>query len=57
MKKLLNKYPLGSRFMLAILLFALALLLSTIINKGTIKEYFPYTARFFYVLLLGYYIK
>lgn len=50
MKKLLNKYPLGSRFMLAILLFALALLLSTIINKGTIKEYFPYTATIFLCL-------
>lgn len=50
MKTLLNKYPMGSRFMLAILLFAFALLFSTIINKGVIKEYFPYTAAIFLYL-------
>jgi len=44
MKALLNKYSTGSRFVLALILFALALFLSGLINKGAIKEYFPYTA-------------
>jgi len=49
MKTLLKKYPIGSRFVLAILLFALALILSGLINKGVIKMYFPYASA----ILLG----
>ena len=49
LKSLLNKYPTASRFILAILFFGLALMLSSSINKGVIKDYFPYTA----VILLG----
>lgn len=49
MKNLILKYPTLSRFILAISLFGIALLLSVLINKGVIKEYFPYTAA---ILLL-----
>jgi len=49
MKTLLNKYPTGLRFILAIILFALALFLSGLINKGVVKVYFPYTSA----ILLG----
>jgi membrane protease YdiL (CAAX protease family) len=49
MKTPLKKYATGSRFVLAIILFGLALFFSTLINKGAVKEYFPYTA----VILLG----
>ncbi|MCK8479955.1 CPBP family intramembrane glutamic endopeptidase [Psychroserpens algicola] len=47
MKTLLIKYPIGSRMVLAILLFVLALLLSTFLNKGLVKAYFPYSAAIF----------
>ena len=43
MKSLLNKYPTTSRFALALLLFACALFISTLLNKGIVKQYFPYT--------------
>jgi len=49
MKALLNKYPIPTRFVLAILLFALALFISGLINKGVVKQYFPYTSA---ILLL-----
>lgn len=49
MKTLLNKYPTVSHLILSILLFSLALILSNMINKGVVKEYFPYTAP----ILLG----
>ena len=50
MKTLLKKYPTVSRFVLALILFGLALFLSGLINKGVIKEYFPYTSA----ILLGF---
>ncbi|EDP72030.1 Abortive infection protein [Flavobacteriales bacterium ALC-1] len=49
MKRLLNKYPSATRMLLALLLFASALILSNVINKGVVKAYFPYTAA----ILLG----
>ncbi len=49
MKALLKKYPTGLRFVLAILLFALALILSGIIDRPFLKQYFPFTS----VILLG----
>ncbi len=49
MKIVLKKYPILSRFVLAIILFALALFLSGLINKGAIKHYFPYASA----VLLG----
>ncbi len=49
MKTLLNKYPTGSRFVLAILFFALALVLSTVIDTPFLKQYFPFTSA----ILLG----
>ncbi len=44
MKTILNKYPITSKFILAILLFGFSLFLSGLINKGFIKEYFPYSS-------------
>lgn len=49
MKKIVSKYPTLSRFVLAIVLFALALFLSGLINKGIVKAYFPYGSA----ILLG----
>jgi len=44
LKILLNKYPTLSRFALAILLFAFALILSSIIDTPFLKQYFPFTS-------------
>lgn len=49
MKTLLKKYPIGLRFVLALILFGLALFLSGLINKGVVKAYFPYASA----ILLG----
>ena len=49
MKTLLKKYPMGSRIVLALVVFGLVLVLSNILNKGVVKEYFPYTSA----ILLG----
>ena len=45
----LRKYSVITRFVLAILLFALALVISVIIDNPMLKEYFPYTSA----ILLG----
>lgn len=44
MKTVFKNYPNASRFVLAILLFVIALILSLLINVGIVKQYFPYTA-------------
>ncbi len=44
MKKLIHKFPIFSKYLLALLLFGICLILSGLINKGFIKEYFPYTS-------------
>ncbi len=44
MKTRLNKYPALSRFVLAIILFGIALVLSGIIDRPFLKEYFPFTS-------------
>jgi membrane protease YdiL (CAAX protease family) len=44
MKTLLKKYPTILRFVLALILFGLALVLSGVINKGAIKAYFPHAS-------------
>ena len=44
MKKIISKLPNSSRFILAIILFGIALFLSTLVNKGFVKDYFPYIA-------------
>ena len=49
MKTILNKYPTPASFVLAILLFGLALVLSGIIDTPKLKQYFPYTSA---ILLL-----
>ena len=50
MKNIIQKYPNTYTYFLAILLFACALFISVLINKGFIKEYFPFTA----VILLAF---
>lgn len=42
MKDILNKFPTGLSFSLAILLFGLTLVIGGLINNGVIKQYFPY---------------
>ena len=44
MKTLINKFPIIYRYLLAILLFGLALFISGLINKGVIKQYFPFAS-------------
>lgn len=44
MKTLINKYPITYRYVLAIFLFCMALLISGLINKGAIKQYFPFSS-------------
>lgn len=44
MKRLLNKFPIASKFVFAILLFGTALIVSVLVNTGVVKQYFPYTA-------------
>lgn len=44
MKRLFNNYPILSRYILGIFLFGLSLFISGLINKGLIKEYFPYAS-------------
>ncbi len=44
MKTLFNKYPISSRFVLAIVLFVLALVISTLIDRPILKRYFPYVS-------------
>ena len=42
MKNPLSKYPTFTAYLLAILLFGLALFIGGLLNKGLLKEYFPY---------------
>lgn len=42
MKSLYNKFPTTFKFVLAILLFGLALFVSGITNRGIVKQYIPY---------------
>lgn len=44
MKTLINKYPITYRYVLAIFLFCLALFISGLVNKGFIKQYFPFAS-------------
>ena len=44
MKTFIKKHPILVRYLLAIILFSIALISSGFINKGIIKEYFPYTS-------------
>ena len=44
MKTLFNKFPITSRFILATILFGSSLIISGLINKGSVKEYFPYAS-------------
>ena len=44
MKTLIQKFPITFKYILAILLFGVALFISILINKGVVKEYFPYTS-------------
>ena len=44
MKSQIQKFPNAFKYVLAIILFACALITSVFINKAPIKEYFPFTA-------------
>lgn len=44
MKAVLNKYPTLFSYLLAVILFALVLITSTIIEGPVLKQYFPFTA-------------
>jgi membrane protease YdiL (CAAX protease family) len=44
MKTLINKFPITSKFLFALLLFGFSLFISGLINKGIVKQYFPYSA-------------
>lgn len=44
MKTLIQKFPIISKYILALLLFAFSLFISGLINKGVVKHYFPYSA-------------
>ncbi|MFY0603713.1 MAG: CPBP family intramembrane metalloprotease [Flavobacteriaceae bacterium] len=57
MKTLINKYPSIYRFALAMLLFGLALFLSGIVNKGFIKQYFPFASVIFLTAATWYLYK
>ncbi|MCD2260976.1 CPBP family intramembrane glutamic endopeptidase [Psychroserpens luteolus] len=49
MKHLLSRYPTATRLILALLFFALALVLSVVIDSPFLKKFFPYTSA----ILLG----
>lgn len=57
MKSILNKYPITSRYVLAILLFGLSLAISGLINKGVVKQYFPYAANILLLLATWFLFK
>lgn len=57
MKTFVKKFPNVYKYVLAILLFGCALFLSVIINKGIIKEYFPYTAAILLTIATWYLYK
>lgn len=50
MKKQINEFPIAVKFVISILLFAIALFISTLVNKGVVKQYVPYTAPLLLVL-------
>lgn len=57
MKKIIKNYPNIFTYTLALLLFGCALFLSVLINKGVIKEYFPFTAVIFLTIATWYLYK
>lgn len=50
MKTFIHKYPVTYRFTFAILLFGLALVGSGLVNKGSIKQYFPFASTIFLLI-------
>lgn len=44
MKNLIKKHPILSKYIFAILILFIALFISGILNKGVIKQYFPYSS-------------
>lgn len=44
MKNIIKKYPIISKYIFAILLLFFALFVSGLLNKGVIKQYFPYAS-------------
>lgn len=50
MKTLMHKFPIASRIILAFILFGAALILSGVINKGAVKQYFPFASTIFLLI-------
>ena len=46
----IKKFPVLSKFIFALILMAMALILSVIVNRGVVKQYFPFTAPIFLVI-------
>lgn len=44
MKTIIQKYPIIYRYILALVLFGFALFISGLINKGIVKQYFPFAS-------------
>ncbi|WP_405208012.1 CPBP family intramembrane glutamic endopeptidase [Aquimarina sp. LLG6339-5] len=57
MKTLFKKFPTGSKFILALILFAIALFISVLVNKGFVKQYIPYVAPLLLVLATSFLYK
>lgn len=57
MRSLLNRYPSASRFVLAILLFALALVVSTVIDSPFFKANFPYLSVVLLLIVTWFLLK
>lgn len=47
MKTILKKYPIASRYILAIILFGLAFILSGLVDNPFLKKYFPFVSSIF----------
>ena len=54
---LFKKYPTVLKYLLAILLFGLALVISTLLNQGIIKQYFPYVSCILLFVVTWYLFK
>lgn len=57
MTRYIKKFPALSKFILALVLIALALVLSVIINRGVVKQYFPFTAPILLVFVTHFLYK
>lgn len=57
MKKIIKRNPVIYQYVLAVILFCLALFISGLFNKGIIKQYFPYSSTIFLTISTWYLLK